>query len=82
MAHYLLRWKLSIDSAKNFVSKPQDRSRPAHDFIESFGGKLESYALGEYDGVGIAEFPDVVSLTAASMLAASTGAFRGSNRRS
>ena len=77
MGHYLLRWQFSADTAKNFVSKPQDRSRPAREFIESFGGKVESYyfALGEYDGVGIVEFPDVVSVTAASITAASTGAF-------
>jgi len=77
MTHYMLRWQFSSETAKNFVLQPQDRSRPAREFIEGFGGKLESYyfALGDYDGVGIAEFPDTVSVTAASMLAASTGAF-------
>ena len=33
------------------------------------------FALGEYDGLGVVEFPDHVSITAASLLAASTGAF-------
>jgi uncharacterized protein with GYD domain len=77
MTHYLMRWQFSTDSAKNFVAKPQDRTRPARDLIEGLGGKLQSYyfALGEYDGVGIVEFPDAVSATAVSMLAASTGAF-------
>jgi len=77
MAHYLLRWQFSSASARSFVEKPQDRTKPAHALIETFGGKMHSYyfALGEYDGLGIVEFPDNVSITAASMLAASTGAF-------
>jgi uncharacterized protein with GYD domain len=38
---------------------------------------LHSYyfALGDYDGVGICEFPDTVTVAACSMKAASTGAF-------
>jgi uncharacterized protein with GYD domain len=77
MAHYLLRWQFSTETAKSFVAKPQDRARPAHAFIESFGGRMQSYyfALGEYDGVGIVEFPVVESVAALSMLASSTGAF-------
>ena len=77
MAHYMLRWQLSSDSAKNFVAKPQDRTAPAKALIGGFGGTLLCYyfALGEYDGVGIVEFPDNVSATACSMKAASTGAF-------
>lgn len=77
MAHYLLRWQFSAATAKSFVEKPQDRTKPAHELIASFGGKMHCYyfALGEYDGLGVVEFPDAVSVTAASMLAASTGAF-------
>lgn len=77
MAHFLLRWQLSSASARNFVEKPQDRTKPANELISSFGGKMHCYyfALGEYDGIAIVEFPDTVSVTAASMLAASTGAF-------
>ncbi len=33
------------------------------------------FVLGEYDGLGIAEFPDSISATAFSMSAASTSAF-------
>jgi len=77
MGHYMLRWQLSADSAKNFVAKPQDRTKAATALIEGFGGKLLSYyfALGDYDGLGICEFPDHVSVTACSMKAAGTGAF-------
>ncbi len=33
------------------------------------------FALGEYDGLGICEFPDSISVAACSMKAAATGAF-------
>jgi uncharacterized protein with GYD domain len=77
MAHYLLRWQLKDATAKALIDKPQDRTGPATTLIEGFGGKLLSYyfALGEYDGVGICEFADHVSIAACSMKAASTGAF-------
>ena len=77
MSHYMLRWQFTADSAKNFVAKPQDRTKAAQSLVEGFGGKVLSYyfALGEYDGVGICEFPDNVSVTACSLKAASTGAF-------
>ncbi|MEJ1160457.1 GYD domain-containing protein [Prosthecomicrobium sp. N25] len=77
MAHYMLRWQFTAVSAKAMISKPQDRSIPARALIEGFGGKVHAYyfAFGEYDGVGICEFPDNVSAAACSMTAASTGAF-------
>ena len=77
MSHFLLRWQLKDDTAKNLVKHPQDRTGPATTLMESFGGKLHSYffALGDYDGVAIVEFPDNVSAVACSMSAASTGAF-------
>ena len=77
MAHYLLRWQFENSAARAMVDKPQDRTGPATSLIEGFGGKLLCYyfALGEYDGVGICEFPDHVSVAACSMKAASTGAF-------
>jgi uncharacterized protein with GYD domain len=77
VAHYMLRWQFNTEAAKAMVNKPQDRTGPATALITGFGGKLLSYffALGEYDGVGIVEFPDHISIAACSMKAASTGAF-------
>lgn len=77
MSHYLLRFQFKDTTAKNLVAHPQDRTAPARSLVEGFGGKLNSYyfCFGEYDGVGIAEFPDNVSAAACSMTAASTGAF-------
>ena len=77
MSHYLLRWQFKDATAKAMVDSPQDRTAPATALVEGFGGKLLSYyfALGEYDGIGICEFPDAISVAACSMKAASTGAF-------
>src|SRR5271154_1024073 len=77
MSHYLLRWQFKDATAKALVDKPQDRTAPAKALVEGFGGKLLSYyfALGDYDGVGICEFPDTVTVAACSMKAASPGAF-------
>jgi uncharacterized protein with GYD domain len=76
-AHYLLRWQFKDATAKTLVDKPQDRTASAKALVEGFGGKLHSYyfALGDYDGVGICEFPDTITVAACSMKAASTGAF-------
>jgi uncharacterized protein with GYD domain len=77
MSHYLIRWQFKDATAKALVDKPQNRTGPAQALIEGFGGKLLSYyfALGEYDGLGICEFPDSISVAACSMKAAATGAF-------
>jgi uncharacterized protein with GYD domain len=77
MAHYLVRWQFKDATAKGFLEHPQDRTGPAKTLVEAFGGKLLCYyfALGEYDGLGICEFPDVESVTAFSMKASSSGAF-------
>ena len=77
MSHYLIRWQLKDTTAKALVDKPQDRTAPARALIEGFGGKMLCYyfALGEYDGLGICEFPDNISVVACSMKATSTGAF-------
>jgi uncharacterized protein with GYD domain len=77
MSHYMLRWQFKDTAAKAMVEKPQDRTAPATALIEGFGGKLLCYyfAFGEYDGLGICEFPNAISIAACSMKAASTGAF-------
>jgi uncharacterized protein with GYD domain len=77
MAHYMVRWQFTNASAKAMIASPQDRSEIARKLTESFGGKLHHYyfCFGEYDGLGIAEFPDATSVAAFSMAAASTGGF-------
>ncbi len=77
MSHYLLRWQFTSGAVKRLVEHPQDRSEQAETLIKDFGGKLLNYyfAFGEFDGVGIVNFPDNLSAGACSLHAASTGAF-------
>ena len=77
MDHFKVRWQLTDNSAKGLVARPQDRTETARVLVESFGGKLHHYyfSFGEYDGVGICEFPDNTAVAAFSMAAASMGAF-------
>jgi len=78
MATYLGRWKFSDATIKNFIENPQDRTNAANNLIQGFGGKMECYYMstGEYDGLGIFEFPETQSINACVLLARSTGAFR------
>ena len=77
MAWYLVRFQFNAASAKAMVETPQDRAVQARSIVEAFGGKLHHYffSFGEFDGVGIAEFPDNKSVTAFVLKATSTGGF-------
>jgi uncharacterized protein with GYD domain len=77
MSHYLVRWQFKDATAKGLLNKPQDRTGPATELVEAFGGKLHCYyfAFGDYDGLGICEFPNNESVAAFSLKAAATGAF-------
>ena len=77
MAHFMIRWQFTDQSAKALVGKPHDRTGAAKALVEGFGGKLHSYflALGEYDGVAICEFPGTTAAVACSMSATATGGF-------
>jgi uncharacterized protein with GYD domain len=77
MSHYLIRWRFTDAAAKALVETPQNRTAPAAELIGGFDGQLLCYyfALGEYDGIAICEFPDTISVAACSMKAAATGAF-------
>jgi uncharacterized protein with GYD domain len=79
MSHYLIRWQFKDATAKSLVDKPQNRTAPARKLIEGFDGQLLCYyfALGEYDGLAICEFPDTVSVAACSMKAAAATESRG-----
>jgi len=77
MSHYLIRWQFKDATAKSLVDKPQNQPGATQKLIEGFDGQLLCYyfALGEYDGLAICEFPDTVAVAACSMKAAATGAF-------
>jgi uncharacterized protein with GYD domain len=78
MPYYLIQaaytgeaWKAQVKSPQNVV----DRIRPA---IEAVGGRVDPekfwYAFGEYDVVGIGDFPDNESAAAFSLAASAGGA--------
>ncbi|MCX5517106.1 GYD domain-containing protein [Kaistia defluvii] len=76
MAHYLLQVSYATNAVKAMVANPQNREDPARKVVESMGGKLHAFyfALGEFDVVMIAEFPDNVSAAAVSLATGATGA--------
>ncbi len=78
MSHYLVQVGYTDDALAGLLKDPQDRTPAVRAAIEALGGKLESLYMcfGEYDGVGIAEFPDNVSAVALAMAFTSTGRYR------
>lgn len=75
MGHYAMLFNYTEKSAAALVANPQDRAAEAANLFESVGGKLHQYffAIGEYDGLVIAEVPDTVSYAALALTVASTG---------
>jgi uncharacterized protein with GYD domain len=73
----MFRFAFKDNAIKALTETPQDRQAAAQQLIESFGGKMVSYyfALGEYDGFVVSEFPDTISAAAASLRVASSGNF-------
>ena len=76
MPLYLSRFSYSTDAVKALVANPQDREPAAREAAESLGVKLIGfwYALGEFDGVLLAEAPDTATMTALAMLVGASGA--------
>jgi len=77
MPLYLGRFSYSTDAIRGLVENPQDRAKAAGETFESLGAKLLGlwYALGEFDGVFLAEAPDNVTITAVSMATSQSGVF-------
>jgi len=73
----LFRWQWKDASTKAMTDTPQDRTEPAREVVDGFGGKLLCYyfAFGDTDGIAICEFPDNASVAAFSLKASSSGAF-------
>ncbi|MQG70864.1 MAG: GYD domain-containing protein [SAR202 cluster bacterium] len=57
------------------VSSPEDRSGVIKDLVESVGGQIITfgYCFGDYDFVGVFEFPDNTTAASLVMTVASTG---------
>jgi uncharacterized protein with GYD domain len=73
----MLRWQFKDAAAKGLVTRPHDRSVEARKLIESVGGKMHQhfFALGDFDGLAICEFPDHKAAAAASLVASATGGY-------
>ena len=59
MHRYLIQASYTCNAAAAFVSKPQDRTAGIKAIAKKMGGKIITldFCLGEYDVIGIAEFP-------------------------
>ncbi len=78
MPHYLIQATYTPEAWAALVKNPQSRAEAVRPIIEGLGGKLLSIylAFGEYDVVGLAEYPDSVSAAAFSMAASAGGALK------
>jgi uncharacterized protein with GYD domain len=75
MAYYLFRWTYKDLAIKALHQTPQDRPAQLRKAVEAFRGRLHQffYALGEYDGIAIVEFPDNESCVACSLTLSGSG---------
>ncbi len=78
MPHYLIQAAYTPEAWAAMVKNPQSRAEAVRPIIEGLGGKLLSIylALGEYDVVGLVEYPDNASAAAFSMAASAGGALK------
>lgn len=75
MNHYLFQWTYKDPQVRALVEAPQDRVAELGKVVEAFGGRLVDFyfALGDFDGAAILEFPDNESFDACLLTISSTG---------
>lgn len=78
MPYYLYQVAYTPEAWAGMVKKPQDRARAIRPIVKQLKGRLVSFylAFGEYDVVGVAEFPDNESAAAFSMAVSAGGAVK------
>jgi uncharacterized protein with GYD domain len=76
MPHYLFQWKYKDEAVKAMITAPQDRPTEFRKAVEAFGGRVHQFyfALGDYDGMGIVEFPSIDRCVACSLTLTGGGA--------
>ena len=76
MPLYLSRFSYTAETWARLIGNPEDRRKPAQDYIESVGGKLHGfwYAFGTHDGYSLWEAPDNVSMAAVALAIGGGGA--------
>lgn len=75
MATYMVQFTYTPEAWATMLQKPQDRSIPSQELVQSLGGKLLSlyYALGAYDGIALFEVPDDITASAVSLAVKASG---------
>lgn len=78
MAYYLVQAAYTPEAWAGLVKKPQDRARAIRPIAKQLKGRLVSFylAFGDYDVVGVAEFPDNASAAAFAMAVSAGGAVK------
>jgi uncharacterized protein with GYD domain len=75
MPMYLTRFSYTPEAVKALVQNPQDRAKAATDAAATVGVEVKGfwYALGEFDGVLLAEAPNNAAMAAVAMLVGQSG---------
>ena len=76
MPYYMIQAAYTGESWGAQIKNPQNRLEQLRGAVEGLGGSIESgyYTFGEYDIVGIIQFPDNESAAAFSLAASAGGA--------
>ena len=76
MPSYLMQVAYSTEAWAALIKNPQDRTQVIREPIEKLGGKVNDFwfCFGDYDVVGVVDFPDNVSAAAIAMAFAAGGA--------
>lgn len=77
MPKFAVMFSFKDETIARFIEHPEDRRGPGAKLAEAAGGKLLDYywMFGQYDGLGIFEFPDAATAAAVSLAGAASGAF-------
>lgn len=75
MPMYLSLFSYTSEATRALVNSPQDRAKQATDAAATLGVDIKGfwYALGEFDGVLLAEAPDNAAMAALAMLVGQSG---------
>ena len=76
MPYYMIQASYTSESWGVQINNPANRFEQIQGTVQGLGGSLESiyYTFGDYDIVGIAQFPDNTSAAAFSLAASAGGA--------
>lgn len=77
MPQFLIQWKFTADSFESLRKSPLNRYATSVKLAEAFKGSITCMynRSGDYDGLGIFNFPDVIHATAHSVHDMASGAF-------